>query len=102
MVIDVLAQRWAADVTHYDRHFEGLLGQANVRTEVVLLLKPMTFMNLCGRSVAAVWRYYRLASSDVLVIHDDLDLAVGQMRLRPGGSAGGHKGLTAGARPPGS
>jgi peptidyl-tRNA hydrolase, PTH1 family len=59
----------------------------------VLLLKPATFMNLSGRSVAAAGRYYKLAAADVLVIHDDLDLAVGQLRARASGSAGGHKGM---------
>jgi PTH1 family peptidyl-tRNA hydrolase len=50
-------------------------------------------MNESGRCVAAVWRYYQLATADLLVIHDDLDLPVGILRLRAGGSAGGHKGM---------
>lgn len=94
MVVDELARRWAVDLTCYDRHFEGLLGEAQRGGETVMLLKPATYMNLSGRSVAAVWRYYKLAACEVLVIHDDLDLAVGQLRLRASGSAGGHKGLS--------
>ncbi len=94
MVVDELARRWGTEVTRYDRHFEGLLGQAQRGPDAVVLLKPLTFMNLSGQSVAAVWRYYKLATSDVLVIHDDLDLALGQLRLRAAGSAGGHKGLS--------
>lgn len=93
MVVDALARRWQTEVSRYDCHFEGLLGQANVGAELVWLLKPSTFMNLSGRSVAAVWRYYKLALADLLVIHDDLDLPVGGLRLRAAGSAGGHKGL---------
>jgi len=93
MVVDELARRWAADVTRYDRHFEALLGLARRAEQDVLLLKPATYMNLSGQSVAAAWRFYKLAPADVLVVHDDLDLPVGQLRLRPAGSAGGHKGL---------
>ncbi len=93
MVVDELAHRWAADMTKYDRDFEGLLGQAYRGSEVVLLLKPTTFMNLSGRSVAAAFRYYKMTTADLLVVHDDLDLPVGHLRLRAEGSAGGHKGL---------
>lgn len=92
-VVDELARRWDVDVTRHDRHFEGLVGQGQRGGERVLLLKPCTYMNLSGRSVAAAWRYYKLALSDLLVVHDDLDLNVGQLRLRAAGSAGGHKGL---------
>ena len=94
MVVDELARRWHTDVARYDRHFQGQIGQANRGTEVVLLLKPATFMNLSGQSVAAVARYYKLVCGDLLVVYDDLDLPVGTLRLRASGSAGGHKGLS--------
>lgn len=94
MVVDELARRWSTDVSRYDGHFEGQFGQGQAHGEQVFLLKPSTFMNLSGRSVAAVWRYYKLAPGDVLIVHDDLDLAVGQLRVRASGSGGGHKGLT--------
>lgn len=93
LVVDALAERWRTPVTRHEARWQGLVGQAERAGDTVLLLKPLTFMNLSGQSVAAAWRYYRLAEADVLVIHDDLDLAVGQLRLRPTGSAGGHKGL---------
>ena len=93
-VVDELARRWTVDLSRYDRHFEGLIGEAAVGGERVLLLKPATFMNLSGRSVAAVWRFYKLAPADVLVVFDDLDLPVGQLRIRAAGSAGGHKGMS--------
>jgi peptidyl-tRNA hydrolase, PTH1 family len=92
-VVDALARRWQTNVTRYDRDFEGLLGQARHSGHDVLLLKPATFMNLSGQSVAAVSRYYKLETADVLLVHDDLDLPVGQTRLRAAGTAGGHKGL---------
>lgn len=92
-VADALAWRWGCDLSRFDRDFEGLVGEAQVSGERVLLLKPATFMNLSGRSVAAVCRFYRLTPADVLVVQDDLDLPVGQIRVRASGSAGGQKGL---------
>jgi peptidyl-tRNA hydrolase, PTH1 family len=93
LVVDELARRWAADMSRYDRDFEALVGRTRRGDEDVLLLKPATFMNLSGRSVAATWRFYKLGLADVLVVHDDLDLPLGQLRLRAEGSSGGHKGL---------
>jgi PTH1 family peptidyl-tRNA hydrolase len=93
MVVDELARRWHVDLSRHDRHCEGLLGEGIAADQRVLLLKPTTLMNLSGRSVAAVWRFYKLDLGDVLVVHDDLDLPVGQIRLRALGSAGGHRGL---------
>jgi len=93
-VVEELARRWAVDEARYEPRFEGLLGEAQRGGQRVVLLQPQTYMNLSGRSVAAVWRFYKLDLPDLLVIVDDLDLPVGQLRLRPGGSAGGHKGLT--------
>lgn len=92
-VADELARRWRSELDHYDRHFEGLTGRAQAGGAEVLLLKPATYMNLSGRSVGAAARYYKLAPSDMLVIYDDLDLPVGQLRVRAGGSAGGHRGM---------
>lgn len=92
-VVDELARRWKADVSRYDRDFEGLIGEARVADETVRLLKPATYMNLSGRSVAAMARFYRLSPADLLIVSDDLDLPVGAIRVRARGSAGGQKGL---------
>lgn len=59
----------------------------------ILVLKPMTFMNLSGRAVSHVLRYYKLAPADLLVIHDELDLPLGRMRMKFGGGLAGHNGL---------
>lgn len=73
--------------------FDGLLAEAEIDFKKVLLLKPQTFMNLSGRSVAQAVRFYKIPLSDVLVICDDLTLPLGKLRVRAGGSDGGQKGL---------
>ncbi len=92
-VVDEIARRANTEITRFDRHYEALFGEAQLAGQRVLLLKPQTFMNLSGRSVAAVLRFYKLDPVDLLVIYDDLDLPVGRVRLRAVGSAGGHKGM---------
>jgi len=59
----------------------------------ILALKPMTFMNLSGRAVVHVLHYYKLTVADLLVIHDELDLPLGRMRMKMGGGLAGHNGL---------
>ena len=73
--------------------FKGELATGMFAGQKVLLLKPMTYMNLSGDSVAPVVRYHNATPADLLVISDDIDLPVGRLRIRVGGSAGGHNGL---------
>jgi PTH1 family peptidyl-tRNA hydrolase len=65
----------------------------NASGEKVLLLKPMTFMNLSGRSVQSAMAFYQLSPADILVVLDDVALPCGKIRIRAGGSSGGHNGL---------
>ncbi len=67
---------------------EGLLGR-----EKVILIKPQTFMNLSGQSVGEAMRFYKLTSQDIVVFHDELDLAPGKCRVKSGGGHAGHNGL---------
>jgi len=90
-VVDRLARKWAIGVTR--RRHEGLCGEGGFCGEKVILLKPQTYMNRSGQSVAGAVAYYGLGLSDILVIVDDTALPLGRIRLRPGGSAGGHHGL---------
>ncbi|HMQ17304.1 MAG TPA: aminoacyl-tRNA hydrolase [Phycisphaerae bacterium] len=92
-VVEELARRWKAGALRFDRDYEALVGEAQPPAGRVLLLKPMTYMNLSGRSVSAVARFYKLDPGSLMVVYDDLDLPVGQVRIRAGGSAGGHKGM---------
>ncbi len=85
-----LAERLGIHLTRESR-FHGLAGYA--RSEDVWLLLPQTFMNRSGQSVGALARFYRIAPQDMLVVHDELDIPPGQLRLKFGGGLGGHNGL---------
>ncbi len=74
-----------------EARFHGLA--ANARADGVWLLMPQTFMNRSGQSVAALARFYRIAPAEILVVHDELDIPPGQLRLKFGGGLGGHNGL---------
>lgn len=91
LVVDRLAERHQVGVTR--RRHRALYGRGKVGGEDCLLVKPQTFMNDSGDAVMRVLLYYRLHPSDVLLIYDDLNLDLGVMRLRRGGSDGGHKGV---------
>lgn len=73
--------------------FYGLLARGHLHGHEVFLLKPQTFMNGSGRSVAAAAQFYRIAPAEMLVVHDELDLQPGTARLKTGGGHGGHNGL---------
>lgn len=73
--------------------FQGEVADGVIGGERVLLLKPQTYMNLSGQSVAAAVRFHKIELNDVIVIHDELDLAPGKLRVKKGGGAGGHNGL---------
>jgi PTH1 family peptidyl-tRNA hydrolase len=79
--------------TVFTRKFGGQLAEIEIDFRRVLLLKPETFMNVSGRSVGEALRFYKLPLADLLVVCDDLSLPVGKLRVRPGGSDGGQKGL---------
>lgn len=79
--------------SRFAKKFDGQLAEVEIDFRRVLLLKPETFMNLSGRSVASALRFYKLQPTDVLVLCDDLNLPLGKIRIRKGGSDGGQKGL---------
>lgn len=91
MAIDELAKRWGIQVTQ--NKCKALIGEGNVQGTKVVLIKPMTYMNLSGESVRAFLDYFKADLSDGLVLYDDLDTEVGKIRLRYQGSAGGHNGI---------
>mgnify|MGYP003833002065 FL=1 len=76
-----------------ERNYFGLAARANTDGGPLWLLEPMTFMNLSGKSVAALARFFKIAPEEILVAHDELDLLPGQVKLKFGGSHAGHNGL---------
>ncbi len=99
--VDVLARRlgWISKAGEFEKvaraNFDGLAmdGQVLGLSEKLLLLKPMTYMNLSGKSVQAASAFYRVPPQDLMIVLDDLALPCGRLRIRSGGSSGGHNGL---------
>ncbi len=92
MVVDHLANELTKEPVHWDQD-----NKKNVLTTKIgdlLLVKPLTFMNKSGYAVKALVDYYKLTPGDVWVIHDDIDLPLGKIRIRRGGSSAGHNGVS--------
>jgi PTH1 family peptidyl-tRNA hydrolase len=92
MAVETLAQRWRADWRR-DEGFDARLARAEFDGRQVLLCQPQTFMNLSGECVGKLAGYYRVAMIRLLIVVDDADLPLGEVRLRSRGSPGGHHGL---------
>ena len=90
-VIDLLAKEYSIDVSKI-KH-KALIGEGRVGTEKVILVKPMTYMNLSGESVADICNNYNNDLENLIVIYDDIDLDVGKIRIRKKGSGGTHNGM---------
>lgn len=91
VALDYLAQRWNVSVTK--SKWQGLYGIAEVDGHKVVLLKPLTYMNLSGQSIAPAANFYKIKPDHVIVLCDDIAQKPAHIRIRPSGSAGGHNGL---------
>ena len=89
--IDALAQEY--DINVMDVKLKALTGKGMIGGQKVLLVKPLTFMNLSGESVREAADFYKVDPEHIIVIYDDISLDVGQLRIRKKGSAGGHNGI---------
>lgn len=95
MTVDELAKRWSI---RYSNH-KGLceLGKGTMtmgdQTAKIFICKPLTFMNDSGQAVEAMRKYYHISTDHIIVVHDDMDLAYGRIKLKSGGSSGGHNGI---------
>lgn len=93
MAVDAMAERWGIDWRTNTR-CRALIGEGRTGDgEEVVLIKPQTFMNLSGESIRAYMDYFKLPLDDLIVLYDDMDTPLGQLRLRYKGSAGGHNGI---------
>ncbi len=91
MFLDALAEKLGAD--NWKTKYDALVAEARIGTEKVLLVKPLTYMNESGRAVGPLMSWYKLAPEDLIVVHDDMDIPAGTIRIRRKGSAGGHNGM---------
>ena len=91
MLVDALAERLGVDA--WREKFNALTAEGHIGAQKVLLVKPLTYMNESGRAVGPLLDWYKLAPEDLIVAHDDMDIAAGTIRLRRKGSAGGHNGI---------
>ncbi|HHN68219.1 MAG TPA: aminoacyl-tRNA hydrolase [Thermopetrobacter sp.] len=91
MAVDAIARRHGFGP--WRRRFSGEVAEGRLTGEKALLLKPLTYMNESGRAVAQAARFFKLSAEDVIVLHDELDLPPGRMRVKTGGGHAGHNGL---------
>lgn len=91
MAVDALQR--LASFKPWSKKFKAEISEGEIAGEKVLLMKPLTFMNLSGESVGEAMRFYKLTPGDIIAIHDELDLPAGRARVKTGGGHGGHNGL---------
>ena len=91
MAVELLAEKHG--VSFNKKGFKGIYGEKNIAGEKVIFLKPQTYMNLSGESVQELSTFYKIPTKDILVMYDDLDIAIGFVRIRANGSAGTHNGM---------
>jgi len=91
MVIDVLAERHGIGITRKEK--KNLLGKGNINSEKIIIAKPQTFMNLSGEAIGPLFSTYIDDIEDLIVVHDDLDIEFGKIKIKVGGGHGGHNGL---------
>ena len=91
MLIDALAEKLGVD--DWREKYDALVLETHIGLQKVLLVKPLTYMNESGRAIGPLLNWYKLEPEDLVVLHDDMDIPVGTVRIRRKGSAGGHNGI---------
>ncbi|MDD3006506.1 MAG: aminoacyl-tRNA hydrolase [Candidatus Pacebacteria bacterium] len=93
MTLDGIAATYNFDSFHREEKFEAELSQGEIGGEKVILVKPQTFMNASGRAVQKILNFYKVDIEDLIVIHDDLDIKLGDFRVAKSRNSAGHKGV---------
>lgn len=91
--VDFFAEKFEFPDFKFEKKFKAEIAEKTIRGEKIFLAKPQTFMNLSGEAASAILNFYKPTLADFLVIFDDVDLPFGKIRIREGGSAGGHRGV---------
>ena len=91
MFVDALADKLGID--GWKTKYDALVAEGRMGTEKILLMKPLTYMNESGRAIGPLLSWYKLEPQDLIVVHDDMDIPAGAVRIRRKGSAGGHNGI---------
>ncbi len=90
-VIDVLSKELEIEINK--ERFEGMIGQGKFNGEKIMLVKPLTYMNLSGDCIVQILNYYKETIDNLIVIYDDIDIDVGRIRIKPSGNPGTHNGM---------
>ena len=91
MAVDLIADKYGFPA--YKTKFQGLMSEGTLGEKKVLLIKPQTFMNNSGQSVAAAAKFYKIPPERVVIIHDEIDLEPAKVKVKQGGGAAGHNGI---------
>lgn len=91
MALNLLAEKYNTKISKFK--FQSLISEVTIDNKRVLLLKPQTYMNLSGIAVAQAMAYYKIPIENVIVVYDDISMAIGRIRIRRNGTAGGHNGI---------
>lgn len=89
--VDYIADKYNIELNRIK--FKGIFGEGLINGKKVILLKPTTYMNLSGDSIREVANFYKLSNEEIIVLYDDISLAIGRLRVREKGSHGGHNGI---------
>ena len=92
MVLNAFTQKWNI-TTSFKSRFSGFVGKEKIEEQPVMVMYPLTYMNLSGKAVRETMKYNNISPEKILVIHDEIDLPYGTIRLKKNGGTGGHKGI---------
>lgn len=92
MAVDEIAKTYNLTFNLSQKH-KAMIAEGKINGEKIILMKPLTFMNLSGNAVRSYVEYYKIDINDIIIIYDDMDLPIGTLRIRKTGSSGGHNGI---------